>query len=268
MARTADPTKSVYQAGPVRVVNANPKGYRVIWTEGKRQRERRATALDQAAEIAREEAARIWTRGEEPTDARSPFAALLSVATDPQYRTWTAEWANRVESIARIHIIPSLGQLPAGQLTRQHISALLAEMAKAGYSFHFLSHTRKVIKLAIDEGVQRGVWDGSRHPLVGVTVPRPNPKVEDGRPDLTMVPTESQASEVIVRLATDRPVYGVMAATAAFSGVRFGELLALTVESVDLERRRLLVAHNCVESDSGRFPSEHRRSATRAHARS
>ncbi|MGH8870972.1 MAG: tyrosine-type recombinase/integrase [Acidimicrobiia bacterium] len=126
-------------------------------------------------------------------------------------------------------------------------------MAKAGYSFHFLSHTRKVIKLAVDEGIQRGVWDGSRHPLVGVTVPRPNSKVEDGRPDLTMVPTESQASEVIVRLATDRPVYGVMAATAAFSGVRFGELLALTVESVDLDRRRLLVAHNCVESDSGRF---------------
>lgn len=253
MARTADPTKSVYQAGPVRVVNAKPKGYRVIWTEGKRQRERRATTLDRAAEIARDEAARIWTSGEEPADARSPFATLLSVATDPQYRTWTAEWANRIETIARIHIVPSLGQLPAGQLTRQHVSGLLAEMAKAGYSYHFLSHTRKVIKLAVDEGIQRGVWDGSRNPLVGVTVPRPASKVEDGRPDLATVPTDLQVSEVIVRLASDRPVYGVMAATAAYSGVRFGELSALTVESVDLDRRRLLVAHNCVESDGGRF---------------
>src|SRR5690606_20872121 len=106
---------------------------------------------------------------------------------------------------------------------------------------------------AVDEGIQRGVWDVSRHPLVQVNVPPSNSSAADGRPDLRVVPTDDQVSEVIIRLASTRPVYGVMAAVAAYTGVRWGELGALTVGAADLGRRRLSVTHNCVESDAGRF---------------
>ncbi|CAN5838123.1 hypothetical protein BH23ACT5_BH23ACT5_14740 [soil metagenome] len=238
----------------------------MLWTEGKRQRERRATTLARAKEVAQEEAARLWTEGEEPAGARTPFGALVSVATDPRYRSWTDEWASRVDAIARIHIMPSLGAIPASQVTRQHVAALLHEMADAGYSHHFIKHTRNVFKLAVDEGIQRGMWEASRHPLVQVTVPPSHTGSDDGRPDLTMVPTDNQVNELIVRMATTRPVYGVMAATAAYTGIRWGELLALTVASVDLTRSRLRITQNCVESNSGRFsfrPPAKRKARTR-----
>ncbi len=97
----------------------------------------------------------------------------------------------------------------------------------------------------MDEGIQRGVWDASRNPLVGVTIPRSQRTAEDGRPDLSMIPTDDQVIGLIIRMASDRPVYGVMAATAAFTGVRWGELLAITVDSVRLDIGRLRVTHNC-----------------------
>ena len=224
-----------------------------MWTEGKRQHERGATTLERAKEIAHEEAARLWTQGERPVSTGTPFAALVSAATDPRHRTWTDEWALRVERIARIHIIPALGQMPASQLSRQPIAELFANMAAAGYSYQFLRHTRNIIKLAVDEGIQRGVWEGSRNPLVGVSVPRPRTGPEDGRPDQTMIPTDIQVGEFIMRMASDRPVYGVMAAVAAYTGLRWGELLAMTIDSVDLATKRLRVTHTCVESDQGRF---------------
>ena len=76
-----------------------------MWTDRKRQRERRATTMERTREIAHEEAARLWTEGKRPVGADSPFAALVSAATDPRHRDWTEEWAQRVERIARIHII-------------------------------------------------------------------------------------------------------------------------------------------------------------------
>lgn len=121
------------------------------------------------------------------------------------------------------------------------MSALLGEMADAGYAHHFLKHTRNVIKMAVDEGIQRGVWEISRHPLVGVIVPPSHAASDDGRPDLGMIPTDHQVTELIIRMASTRPVYGAMAATAAYTGVRWGELQALTTASVDLSSRRLRV---------------------------
>lgn len=194
MARPRDPANSIYQAGSIRVVNRKPSGYRVLWTEGKRPRERRTTTIDRAKEAAHEEAALLWTDGEEPASARTPFGALVSVATDPRYRTWTEEWASRVEAIARNHIIPSIGGIPASQVTRQDVSALLGEMAAAGYSHHFIKHTRNVIKLAVDEGIQRGMWEVSRHPRVRVTVPPSHMAPDDGRPNLTLIPTDDQVT--------------------------------------------------------------------------
>ena len=253
MARPRDPANSLYEAGPVRVVNRKPRGYRILWTEGKRQRERGANTLEGAKQIAHDEAARLWTEGGQLATADTTFAALVSAAIDPRHRDWTENWANRVERIARIHIIPQLGDLPARQITRQHLSAVLQDMALEGYSHDFMKHTRNVIKLAVDEGIQREVWDGSRNPLVGVTVPRSRARVEDGRPDLAMIPTDNQVEELVIRMASDRPVYGVMATVAAYTGVRWGELSALTVGSVDLGKQRLHVTRTCVESDEGRF---------------
>lgn len=68
-----------------------------------------------------------------------------------------------------------------------------------------------------------------------------------------MIPTDSQVGELIIRMATNRPVYGVMAAITAYAGVRWGELMALTIDSIDHGAERLNVTHTCVESDHGRF---------------
>jgi hypothetical protein len=94
--------------------------------------------LEGAKQIAHDEAARLWTEGGQLATADTTFAALVSAAIDPRHRDWTENWANRVERIARIHIIPRLGDLPARQITRQHLAAVLQDMALEGYSHDFM----------------------------------------------------------------------------------------------------------------------------------
>lgn len=246
------PSNAEYIVGPVRVVRSS-RGFRILWYEGDRQRERLSQDLDRAKEIAREQEARLASTSGVLSTHDVPVAALVSAATDPANHQWTTDWANRVERLVRIHIIPALGPTTARNLTKAQLISILQRLADDGYSTHTITKVRQLLGKAMDEGVKHGLWRAGGHPLVGVKVPRTYVGNESGRPDLRMVPTDSQVLELINRMADDRPIYGVMAQVAAHTGVRWGELAALTVGNIDLDQSGMTVNLNCVEGDNSRF---------------
>ncbi|CAN5899603.1 hypothetical protein BH23ACT5_BH23ACT5_10690 [soil metagenome] len=85
-----------------------------------------------------------------------------------------------------------------------------------------IEQVRNTVKLAIDEGVQRGIWDAGRTPLDGVTVPR-NSAGDSGKPDLDLIPTDAQVQSLISWMGETRPRLGLKAKVAAFTGVHIGE---------------------------------------------
>lgn len=96
----------------------------------------------------------------------------------------------------------------------------------------------------LDSMAAKGLWAPRRHPISGVKVPRGGAGNVSGRPDLGLVPTDEQVITLIEHLTADQPVYGAMAHVAAYTGIRWGELLALRASVVDSRRRRLTVDLN------------------------
>jgi integrase len=242
------PHNADYIIGPVRVVAAGDRRYRVLWSEGGKQRERTATTLQRAKDLARGEEARLAAV---PGGLSTPdplVAALVSVATDPARHQWTPRWAEEVERIARIHLIPALGTVTAKNFTKADAISILDFMAAKGYSSSIVEHCRRILAMAMNEGVERGLWAPRRHPLSGAKVPRGTAGNVSGRPDLGLVPTDEQVIALIEQMAADQPVYGAMAHVAAYTGIRWGELLALRASAVDIGRRRLTLDLNCVEN--------------------
>lgn len=219
MARHASPKNAEFIAGPVRVTEGK-YGFRILWTERKRQRERTAPTLEAAKEVAMAEAARLMSENPDVLSRRSAvFATLVSRASDPETHTWSPEWANRVERIARLHVIPALGSLDCDRMTRDHVQRFLNGLAAEGYSRSFITHVRNLVAAAVREGVRHGIWDFGRDPMDGVTLPRVE-EGSSGKPDLDLIPSDDQVLRLIQVLTADRAVLGTMSTVAAFTGVR------------------------------------------------
>lgn len=246
MPRTIDPSTVEFIAGPVRVVKRRERKYRILWTEGKKQRERSATSLRVARQIAMDEASRLLATDATPVNSEHAFGVLLSIATDPSKRRWSDKWAGEVDRLTRIHLMPDLGHLPCSNITGDLIDSLLVSLSDR-YSKAFVNKAYQIIARAVRIGVSRGIWEVGRDPMAFVD--RPPSSV--GRPDRRLIPTDSQVTQLIESMGSEQEEYGLMATLAAYTGVRWGELLALTKESVDLERETpvLWVTRNCVEHD-------------------
>jgi len=241
----------VYRADPVRVVKRPSGGYRILWTEGKRQRERSATSEKKAAEIAREEAARIASGPTATPSGTTLFAVAVSAATDPMRHDWEPEWAERVTRMVRLHILPQLGQIACHQINADTLQARLNEMSAEDYSYDFVSHVRQMLAMTVDYGIQKHLWEPTRSPMAAVRVPRSRDGLDDGRPDLDRIPTD-ETVERLRQVAADRSLkYEAMITVAARCGLRWGEILGLTTSAIDLDgaQPNLRVRLNCVEAD-------------------
>lgn len=100
--------------------------------------------------------------------------------------------------------------------------------------------------------MRHGIWDFGRDPMDGVTLPRIE-EGSSGKPDLDLIPSDDQVLRLIEVLTADRDVLGTMSTVAAFTGVRLGELNALSAPDFDFEAARIRVRLSCVESDAGDF---------------
>jgi integrase len=98
------------------------------------------------------------------------------------------------------------------------------------------------------------VWRESRNPATGIVLPKAVKDTADeiGEPiDPAMVPSQSEVDALVAAAYEHRELFGLLVEVAAVSGLRFGELAALTKADWDPTGRLLVVTKTLVEAGKG-----------------
>jgi integrase len=130
----------------------------------------------------------------------------------------------------RRHIMPSLGQIPLGQLQPQHIQNYYAHVltkgrsdGKGGLSVRTVEYHHRILREALDHAVKMGLI--VRNVADAVDPPHP------GRKTIRTLAIADVPR--FLRGAQQLPYYTLFS-TALFTGMRLGELLGLRWRDVDL----------------------------------
>lgn len=139
------------------------------------------------------------------------------------------------ETAVRKHIIPNLGRMKLSELQPLHLQRLYAKLLKQGLSPRTVQWIHTICGASLKQAVRWGLLN--RNPADMVDAPRPERK-QMRVLDLADLPD-------FLRLMGKCP-HGDVAKLALWTGLRRGELLALTWDNVDLVGRRIYVRQNTV----------------------
>lgn len=128
----------------------------------------------------------------------------------------------RYESIARVHIIPTLGNIQLTHLRANHIQAHYTAMLEIGLSPLTVKYHHTVLHKALATAIKWGLI--SRNVADGVDVPRSH------RPE--MQTWDEMEISTFLEVAKDTQ-YHTLFYTALFTGMRRSELLALRWQDID-----------------------------------
>jgi integrase len=166
-----------------------------------------------------------------PRQAERPFSDVLDA--------WRESWPQRIapntqaryESILKKYLIPTFGQLPIGKLTHErvqrYINGLATQTDATGnpkIAPGTVRNVYAVLRTACAKAVRLGMLMTS--PCTNIDLPRPN------REEMLFL-TSNEVSQVPEAID---PHYRVLIYTAAYTGLRAGELAALQIRDLDLLR--------------------------------
>ena len=137
----------------------------------------------------------------------------------------TLEW---YIGIVKNHIEPAFGALPLQKLTTYHIQELLTGMKVTDkYQNRTIQGVRDTLNQALETAVNMDLI--LRNPVRGVKMPKEerNPESEDAK----MITIELR--RLILKAAENEPVMRPILITLMLTGMRSGELLALTWSRID-----------------------------------
>lgn len=147
----------------------------------------------------------------------------------------TAQTGIRDEASIRNHILPSLGSVPIGQLQPVNIAQWVAELDAKGLSPATTRKAYQLLSAALASAVDNGLIPVS--PCRRIKLPKLEPPV--------MRFLEPQEIEDLAGASDER--YRAMVLSAAYTGLRFGELAALRIERFDALRKTLRVEESLSE---------------------
>jgi integrase len=177
---------------------------------------------------------------------------------------WSAQWLAgqaqlkestraRYTGIMTKHVVPRWGRVPLSGVTHAQVIRWVAELSASGLAPATVRYVHRVFFMVFELAVRDGRL--VRNPAAGVRLPRA------GRPEKRFL-----THEQVRALADAADPHRVLILTLAYCGLRWGELAALRVQSVDPLRRRLLVTEAVTEVggrlvwgtrkiiNAGRFP--------------
>lgn len=180
-------------------------------------------------------------RGEslDPALGKASFGAVANSwlqSLDPALKPKTR---SGYESIVREHLMPAFGMLPVGAIKPGDVHRFLnsAEVGP-GTKRNIVRVLNPIMNLAVLDGRIRV------NPVTTLMATFKLPRVpgNDDPPFLTPAQVQELADEV-------GPPYDVLVLTAAYTGLRSGELSALRVKDIDLENSRLRVRESVSDVD-------------------
>jgi integrase len=144
------------------------------------------------------------------------------------------------ESFLRVHLIPQLGKVELGQLTTPAIRAWHAELLRRGRPGKTtVAKLYRLLKTILSTAVEDNLI--LRNPCVikGAAVER--------TPERT--PATLEQVRALVEAVDER--YRAMFLVATFAGLRWGEIIALTRQRIDVEHGTVRVVEQFVEMKNG-----------------
>lgn len=136
-------------------------------------------------------------------------------------------------SLLRLQVIPRIGHHRLTRLTPAHVNAMTASMMEAGLKPATANHARAVVRNALNDAMRQGLVIRNAAALAD------RRRVEE----LVIQPMSPEEARAILDVVAGHRV-GPLVTTALWTGLRLGELLALTWDRVDLDGRTLRVTES------------------------
>jgi integrase len=236
------------------------EGYwRIRWEESGRRRDTSARTRTEAIAKASELVERLG-RGTATDLARATGADLVAHYLDPARRPprgqpWSDRHRDEQVRYCGLYVLPEIGGVSCRRLSRADFQRIIDRAPSPSVAQHLRRCLSGVVNAGLEEGhllLRQDVLRGVRwNPPEGVT--RPGPE------GLGRAITEAE-------IPTTAAVHALAAATArrgrqlwwreleillvAYSGLRWGEHVALTADRIDPARRRIVVDTQVVETRS------------------
>lgn len=187
--------------------------------------------------------------------AKTPWPDLVADWQRIRFGTLAPKSRARYEQVLREHLTPEFGGAQVGEVTKEWVRDFLAELLNARktvtaadgtetevprYATGTVLKVRTTLSAIMSEAVERGMV--TANPCHGI---RGLPK-DEPRKMLFLT-----AAEVTALAQAINPAYRVLIYTAAYTGLRAGELHALRVKDLDLMRGRVTVTRALKEWRQG-----------------
>jgi integrase len=193
--------------------------------------------------------ARKWLSGQEadlhrgvhvdPTKGRTTVATFAEawLAGRPDLRPRTVEL---YRGLLTRHIVPGLGPIELGRLDVATVRAWHAKLIRGGPGAVTVAKAYRLLRTMLNTAVEDGRIVANPCVIKGAGV--------EHSPERTAVPTVEQVQALAEAI---EPRFRALVLFAAFSGLRFGEVAALTRSRVDLEAGAVTVAESAAELGDG-----------------
>ena len=228
--------------------------WRAVWHEnGERQQceaaseEKLAARLAKVAERLEADAPNMTLRGADL------IAFYLSADRLPVQRQWSRKHAHTQRRLCERFAVPVIGAVLCQDITTRHTQQIVNAAPTPGEG----DRVRGMISALVTAGLQGGYLASGRlaqvHWQAGDRALPPPRASAAGESALWIDPAEVPADTDVAALgqALATGLHGdhdeLMAVTAAYSGLRWGELAALTIGQVDAARREISVDRKVVE---------------------
>jgi integrase len=208
-----------------------------------RARYRDANHREHARHFPRKRDAEQWLASQEVAIARGEWVdpARSKITVGEWLRAWLALQVQlkpttmvRYEVALRCQILPRFEFVPLSRMTHSEVSSWVPSLIDEGLAPATVRYAHRVLSL----GLTAAVRDGRlvRNVAEGVPIPR-----------VVAIPKRFLTHDQVQALADACPPYGTLIRVLAYTGLRWGEVVALTAGRIDLRRRRIEVVQAIAE---------------------
>ena len=245
-----------FECGVRAVAPPAPGGYwRVRWEEAGQRRDTTARSRDDAITKAGELIERLG-RGTPTALARSTGAELIAHYLDPGRRpprveSWSDRHRDEQVRYCQKYLTPTIGSIACRRLTRVDFQRVIDQASTPSVGTHLLRCVTALVNAGLEEGhllARQDVLRGVRwRPSAGVqrAVEAVGQAITDNE-----IPTTAAVHDLATAAADTSRVWWreLEILLVAYSGMRWSEHVALSADRIDVDRRRITVDRQVIET--------------------
>ncbi len=207
----------------------------------------RVAGVEHSKTFARKDDAARWLRAELVKVDRGMWHD--PGAGGETYRHWSEHWLGQLRgvkpktrtgyrSLLDSRILPVFGGVELRHLSHDRVQGWVTTMTTEGLSASRIRQARQVLRASLEVAVIQGKIP--RNPVAGV-------KIDPDRPRVQRFLTAPQVARLAAAAEHHQDGAGLVILMLAYSGMRWGELVALRASSIDLARGRVTVSVSATE---------------------